>query len=116
MAPASDDHPTPVQVPVVAVQAPGQAEAKPEREAPILELAKELGPPWWVHTEIDGATVNGQPTRAVAYDGPGWLLAGVMAGNKLDPGHVLTKSKLLELGEEAANIPIGVHTHSPRKG
>lgn len=114
-----DEHPTPAAG-IPAVQAPGQALPQAEREVPILELGrelgKELGSAWWTRTELDGATVDGKATRVVAFDGPGWLLAGVMAGNKLDAGHTITKSKLLALGEEAANIQIGVHTHSPRKG
>lgn len=84
-----------------------QATPESERELPIEMVAKELGAPWWTTIKASATTQ--------AFDGPGWLLAGVMAGNRLEPGTPITKSKLLELGDEASKHTLGYSAHPKKK-
>ena len=79
-----------------------------ERELPIEMVARALGAPYW--TSIPASATG------MGFEGPGWLLAGVMAGNKLGAEHPISKSKLLELGEEAASHSIGHSAHPKKKG
>lgn len=83
-------------------------EEETERELPIEMVAKSLGDPYW--TSIPASATG------AAYEGPGWLLAGVMAGNRLGAEAPITKSKLTKLGEEAAGHTMGHSAHPKKKG
>lgn len=83
-------------------QAPKVHEAA-EQPLPIEHAARALGGAFW--TSIPASAT------AQAFEGPGWLLAAVVAGNKLESTTSITKSKLQELGKEASSHAFGHSAH-----
>ena len=97
-----NDKPTLASTP----EASPRSSATPAPRLPLFEVARRLGDPWW--SRVEGQGFHGKPV--VLQDGPGWLLAAVMAGARLDEHALTTEAELRGLGEEAKAVSIGVHS------